>query len=138
MAYQMQDLIKILKRTDGRCHLCREELHINDYGRQDLDMGWEVDHSRPQSKGGTDHLNNLFPACISCNRSKGNASNRREREKHGYRNPPYSSKQKTRNALTGGTVGALATFLVPPQFRLLAFIASSAAGALIGYLNEPE
>lgn len=30
------------------------------YGKTS-EMGWNVDHSKPQSKGGTDHLNNLQP-----------------------------------------------------------------------------
>lgn len=34
-------------------------------------MGWEVDHSKPQCKGGTDHLNNLQPMQTDQNRSKG-------------------------------------------------------------------
>lgn len=32
---------------------------------------WEVDHSVPKSRGGTDYLRNLVPACIDCNRLKG-------------------------------------------------------------------
>ncbi len=35
-------------------------------------MGWEIDHSKPQSKGGTDHLNNLQPLNTTTNRQKGN------------------------------------------------------------------
>ena len=35
-------------------------------------MGWEIDHSKPKSKDGTDHLNNLQPMNTSANRSKGN------------------------------------------------------------------
>ena len=35
-------------------------------------MAWEVDHSKPKSKGGTDHLNNLQAMNPSANRSKGN------------------------------------------------------------------
>jgi len=34
-------------------------------------MGWEIDHSKPKSKGGTDHLNNLQPMNPSANRRKG-------------------------------------------------------------------
>ena len=34
-------------------------------------MGWNIDHSKPQSKGGTDHLNNLQPMNSSLNYSKG-------------------------------------------------------------------
>lgn len=35
-------------------------------------MGWEIDHSKPQSKGGTNHLNNLQVLKTSSNRKKGN------------------------------------------------------------------
>ena len=40
------------------------------YGKP-TEMGWEIDHSKPQVKGGTDHLNNLQPLQVEANRSKG-------------------------------------------------------------------
>ncbi len=43
------------------------------YGKSSL-MGWEIDHSKPQSKGGSDHLNNLQPMNTKANRQKGNIS----------------------------------------------------------------
>ncbi len=39
------------------------------YGKNS-EMGWEIDHSKPQSKGGTDHLNNLQPMNTQANRMK--------------------------------------------------------------------
>lgn len=39
------------------------------YGKN-TEMGWQVDHSKPQSKGGTDHLNNLQPMQSKANRIK--------------------------------------------------------------------
>ena len=47
------------------------EMYKHSYGKPST-KGWEVDHSKPQSKGGTDHLNNLQPMNTSANRSKGN------------------------------------------------------------------
>ena len=41
------------------------------YGKTS-DMGWEIDHSKPQSKGGSDHLNNLQPLNTKANRQKSN------------------------------------------------------------------
>lgn len=41
------------------------------YGKTS-EMGWNVDHSKPQSLGGTDHLNNLQPMNSRANSSKGN------------------------------------------------------------------
>lgn len=35
-------------------------MYKHSYGKPS-EMGWTVDHSKPQSKGGTDHLNNLQP-----------------------------------------------------------------------------
>ena len=40
------------------------------YGKS-TQMGWKIDHSKPQSKGGTDHLNNLQPLNTTANRQKG-------------------------------------------------------------------
>lgn len=40
------------------------------YGKYS-DMGWNIDHSKPQAKGGTDHLNNLQPMNSKANCSKG-------------------------------------------------------------------
>ena len=40
------------------------------YGKTS-EMGWNVDHSKPQNLGGTDHLNNLQPMNSRANCSKG-------------------------------------------------------------------
>lgn len=47
-------------------------IYKNSYGKNS-DMGWNIDHSKPQSEGGTDNLNNLQPMHSSQNSSK-NAS----------------------------------------------------------------
>lgn len=39
------------------------------YGKESQ-MAWEVDHSKPKSLGGTDHLNNLQPMNPTANRKK--------------------------------------------------------------------
>jgi len=41
-----------------------------EYGKQTA-YGWEIDHSNPISKNGTDHLNNLQPLHWRANREKG-------------------------------------------------------------------
>lgn len=53
----------VLTKADGRCHLCGTRLSLN---------SMEMEHSRPKSLGGTNHMNNLMPSCRSCNREKGN------------------------------------------------------------------
>ena len=46
-------------------------MYYPSYGKASK-MGWEIDHSKPQSKGGTDHLNNLQPLNTRANRKKSN------------------------------------------------------------------
>ena len=65
--YTEEQLQKIWDKTNGKCHLCGQRHLMNAYARKG---GWEVDHSKPKAKGGTDHLNNLYLACMSCNRGK--------------------------------------------------------------------
>ncbi|MEM9934019.1 MAG: HNH endonuclease [Bacteroidota bacterium] len=48
------------------------EIYYHSYGKN-TDMGWEIDHSKPVSKGGTDHLNNLQPLNTKANRQKRNS-----------------------------------------------------------------
>lgn len=53
---------------------CGNIMYYGSYGK-DTDMGWNIDHSKPKSKGGTDHLNNLNPMNSKMNKSKGNNTN---------------------------------------------------------------
>lgn len=46
------------------------QMYKPSYGKTS-EMGWNVDHSKPQSRGGTDHLNNLQPMNSRANSSKG-------------------------------------------------------------------
>lgn len=36
-------------------------MRYSDYGNRDSDYGWEIDHIKPVSQGGSDNLNNLRP-----------------------------------------------------------------------------
>lgn len=77
---------QIWKKTQGKCHLCHTQLS-QFHPRRGI---WEVDHVYPWSLGGSDHLNNLLPACQSCNASKSNrasegeAIKRKKRKKRGF------------------------------------------------------
>ena len=62
---------KKLSQNDGNCHNCHGKLIYSNDGVHLNRGAWEVAHSKPKSKGGTDNLNNLFPDHISCNREKG-------------------------------------------------------------------
>ena len=47
-------------------------LYKNSYGKASP-MGWDIDHIKPKSKGGSDAVVNLQALKVSINRSKGNS-----------------------------------------------------------------
>lgn len=139
MVFDQGKLDAIFGRTDGQCHICRRKLSRKNYGNVGSRGAWEVEHSKPRSKGGTDHRNNLYAACVSCNRSKGNSSTYTARAKNGFRTAPYSRVQKSQNAWFGaGTGVGLAWLLSPPQIKIPAMIIGAAIGGLVGERSEPE
>lgn len=46
------------------------QMYKPSYGKYS-EQGWNIDHSKPQALGGTDHLNNLQPMNSRANCSKG-------------------------------------------------------------------
>jgi 5-methylcytosine-specific restriction endonuclease McrA len=70
MSYDVEILRRIYDRTEGHCHICGKKLSFANYAISSGRGAWEVEHSVAKATGGTNHLNNLFPACITCNRSK--------------------------------------------------------------------
>ena len=66
-----KELSVIYKKTGGYCFHCRKKLALTNYGKRGKKGAWEVDHGKPISRGGTNHLNNLHPSCVRCNREKG-------------------------------------------------------------------
>ena len=140
MAFTENKRRQIYKRTDGKCHLCHKKLAFKNYGTLDTRGAWEVEHSKAQANGGTDHLNNLYAACISCNRSKGTSSTRSARSRNGVSRAPYSKAKKeriTRNNTVGGTLAgaAIGLLMLGTPAAVLLF---SSAGALIGNNIDPE
>lgn len=138
MAYDAVTLERIYDRTEGKCHLCRKKLSFSNYGLLGRRGAWEVEHSNARATGGTDHSNNLYAACIECNRVKGKMPTRAARARNGYTCAPYSRKQRTQNTVTGATIGSLVIGLMFPQYRLLSWVVGAAAGALIGNAEEPD
>src|SRR5438094_2883758 len=120
MSYDAATLRTIYDRTNGRCHLCGKKLSFVNYGRPGRKAPWHVEHSVALARGGTDHLNNLFPACIDCNLDKGTASSRAARGWYGRKRAPLSKAQKESvrksNAGLGGVIGGLIGVLLggPP------------------------
>lgn len=139
MAFDNKTLRHVFDRTDGHCHICRRKLAFSNYGQVGKRGAWEIEHSVARSNGGTNRLNNLYPAHITCNRSKGDRSSRSARGEHGYRAAPLSADAKHGNAVKGGLIGATLGFLlVPPQFRLLATMLGGGTGVMIGSRRQPR
>lgn len=60
MSFNQGKRKRIVSRTDSRCHICWGPITLDDYGKIEGEEAWEVDHSKAQAKGGTDHLNNFI------------------------------------------------------------------------------
>ncbi len=113
MAYTRAELKNIYDRTSGYCHICHRKMSFTNYGRQGQKGAWEIEHSVPRSKGGTDHGNNLLGAHITCNREKSNYTTQTARRWHGTSRAPLSRKKNQQarasntagGALIGGLVG---------------------------------
>ena len=112
MAFDHKQLDRIYQRTSGYCHICGRKLARTNYGKAGKTGAWEVEHSVPSSKGGTDHSNNLFPAHISCNREKQAVTTRTARTWNGKSRAPLSPEKrkqaKTENGVLGAACGGLA------------------------------
>ena len=90
---------RIFERTNGKCHLCGKSHDFEEYGAGGT---WEIDHSVPKAKGGTDRVNNLNVCCISCNRRKQAMTTRAARARHGRtRAPPSTKVVRSRWAVAG-------------------------------------
>jgi hypothetical protein len=101
----------VFAKTSGLCHLCWGPMVFANYGDHGAPGAWEIDHSVPKSKGGTDHLNNLYAAHTDCNRSKQAKSSASVRRENGYKRPPMSAaamnELKAGDAWTGAIAGGL-------------------------------
>lgn len=139
MAFDNDKLNKIYDKTDGNCHICHRTLSFSNYGIHGAKGAWHVEHSVPKAKGGTDHLNNLYAACIKCNLDKGTSHTKTARGWNGNTRAPYSKekKEKIRNnnatggAVIGGTIGAL---IGGPVGGII----GAAIGAAIGNDSSPK
>ena len=138
MAIDEQRKQKIYEKTDGHCHICRKKLARKNYGVLSRRGAWEIEHSNAKANGGSNHLNNLYPACISCNRSKGAKSTASARKKNGYKAAPLPRNKKVENAWVGGVSGAIAVRLLLAPLGPIGIVAGAVVGALAGASYEPE
>ena len=96
--YTEEELRRIFASTNGRCHITHKALSFRNYGKLKVSGGWEVDHSRPLARGGTNHFNNLRPICIRVNRQKQDRPARALRAEYGKSGPPRSRAQEEKSA----------------------------------------
>lgn len=138
MPYSDEQLSAIYDRTSGYCHLCHKKLSFNNYGTVGTKGAWEVEHSRPKANGGSNRANNLYPACVSCNRSKGTVSSRAVQTWSGRTRAPLSREkrkgEKRKNAVAGGIIGGLIGSIAGP----LGAVAGAAIGAKLGHDADPD
>lgn len=129
----------IFERTDGRCHICWGVLAFKNYARYGERGAWEIEHSNPRCKGGSDRLSNLYPAHIDCNREKGKMHTRTARRWNVQTRAPLSRekrmKKREENALAGASIGALSGAVVGGP---LGFVVGGIAGALLGNELDPD
>lgn len=106
MILTKSQLDQIYRRTSGYCHLCHSKLSRKNYATAGKKGAWEVEHSVPRSKGGSNHPNNLFAACISCNRDKGIMTTRTARGWNGKQRAPLSPSKRKAAKIENGMLGA--------------------------------
>lgn len=139
MKYDEEKKKLIFQKTDGKCHICHKKLASKNYGIRYTKGAWEVEHSIPKAKGGSDHLNNLYPACIECNRDKKTSSTRSARNKNGQTKAPYSKEKKetirSKNRTTKGLIGTTIGFAVGGP---IGAIIGTGIGYIIGDSEDPE
>ncbi len=97
-----------------------------------------MEHSRPRARGGRNHGNNLYAACIDCNIEKSTVSTRAARGWHGRRKAPLSRNRrieaKRSAAVAGGILGAAVGALGGPW----GVVAGALIGAKLGHGTHPD
>jgi len=138
MRYDEEQLNAVYDKTSGYCHVCGKKLALTNYGKRGRRGAWQVEHSKPRARGGTDHLNNLYPACIDCNQNKGVRTTRTARSWHGRARAPLSVQRreeaKRGNAAVGVAVGGLLGSVAGPWGALVGAL----IGGRLGYKYNPQ
>lgn len=138
MSKDLNRLEKIYRKTDGYCHICHKKLSLKNHGVNGSRGAWHIEHSVPKAKGGTDHLNNLYPACIGCNWNKGTSSTVSARRKNSVSRAPYNrqkkEKIKTQNTTAGAIVGGTIGLVGGP----IGVVIGAVIGGALGSDNSPK
>jgi 5-methylcytosine-specific restriction endonuclease McrA len=136
---EKEKLRKIYRKTDGYCHICHRKLSYSNYGILSAKGAWQIEHSIAKANGGSDHLNNLYPACITCNIKKGLKRTKTARALYGNARAPYSKTKKeairSDNTAGGALVGGGLGFAVGGP---VGGVIGSIVGGIIGNSNSPN
>jgi|HubBroStandDraft_4_1064222.scaffolds.fasta_scaffold770615_1 hypothetical protein len=136
MAY---DINAIYDRTSGHCHICGRKVCFSNYGILGARGAWEIEHSRPQARGGTNHGNNLYAACIPCNREKSHRwSTRTVRAWNDRKRAPLSRIKRREAKQQQALAGAVLCGIAGSVFGPLGAIIGAAVGAAIGDKQNPD
>jgi len=139
MSWDEDTLDEVYHKTDGKCHICGKKLSRINYGSPGSKGAWEIEHSNPRAEGGTDHLNNLYPAYVTCNRSKGTRSSRSARAEHGRTRAPYSRQKKQEKRQASAVKGAVVFgTILGLLFGVKAGVAGASISGLICYNQDPD
>jgi 5-methylcytosine-specific restriction endonuclease McrA len=137
--YSDYELGLIFDRTSGLCHVCQKKLAFSNHGIFGARAAWEVEHSVPVARGGTNHLNNLYAACIPCNREKSTVGSRAARAWHGNRRAPLSRERRSAAKRSTAVAGALLLgFLGASLAGPFGALAGGVIGAAIGHDQNPD
>jgi len=138
MGYSDEKLSAIYDKTNGYCHLCHRKLSYSNYGVQGSRGCWHVEHSTPRSNGGSDHLNNLYAACINCNLEKGTLHTKTIRRRNDVFRAPYSRNKRDR-IREGNTLGGMiAGSMAGAGFGPVGIIVGAVFGGLVGEELSPR
>jgi len=102
--------------TGGYCWYCGCDLK---------EHGMTIDHLRPKSDGGTNHLPNLVPACQSCNQAKGSDDLETYRHKQ-ERKTFYGERARVKQAVASAPIQHLDDWRCQACGRLLARVSCPA------------
>lgn len=128
---------RIFDRTSGKCHICHEALEFLSYGK---DGGWEIEHSNPRARGGTDRLNNLYPAHAKCNRFKGARSTSFARKRFGKTRAPLSVTKRKQEKIKAGFLNGLGMAAITTALRVhpSTGLLMAAVTAAVSFLQDPD
>ena len=138
MVISTERLQAIYVKTDGYCHICHRKLSFINYGMNGAKGAWHIEHSVPKARGGSNHLNNLYAACVSCNCEKGARHTQTIRRRNGVSRAPLSRAKKERiredNTFLGMTSGGLIGAALGPGGMIVGVI----LGGLFGEDISPK